>query len=549
LTPVLTQLLDVFGFLSVLLRGSAFAFESLILGGAIFSAWILGPLYTRWGLEAGGSIQSARRLLFWSAVGFAAVESAYLATDSAVLAGTTGLGWREVAGANFFIAGATAILAALLIASLTIIRSKPTAWLLAPASVILSALLATSHAAGRVQSRTLLLSFGALHLAAAAAWIGGLPYLLLGLARSPKLEISQQISKRFSRIAMISAGTLVAGGAVLSIKYIDSGQAVYGTAYGVMVASKVVLLGLVLLLGACNYTLLTRTPAATGKPLWTVRRLVEAEIGIGFTAVLAAASLSSQPPAVDLPGDRLQVSEIVHRFRPQWPRLSTPPLSALSPATPLGFDVPAKQPSQPGSYVPGTSYHPNLPGDIAWSEYNHHWAGLIVLAVGILALAARSNSMRWARHWPLIFIGLAVFIFFRADPENWPLGPRSFWQSFAVAEVLQHRLFVVLIVAFAGFEWGIATGRIASMRAALVFPAVCALGGALMLTHSHPLGNIKEELLAELSHVPLAVFAVVAGWARWLEIRTNGKARRIVTWIWPVCLILIGAVLLDYRES
>ena len=33
----------------------------------------------------------------------------------------------------------------------------------------------------------------------------------------------------------------------------------------------------------------------------------------------------------------------------------------------------------------------------------------------------------------------------------------------------------------------------------LIFPALVAVAGALLLTHSHSLGNIKEEVLAELS--------------------------------------------------
>ncbi len=72
----------------------------------------------------------------------------------------------------------------------------------------------------------------------------------------------------------------------------------------------------------------------------------------------------------------------------------------------------------------------------------------------------------------------------------------------------------------------------------------------MLLTHSHSLGNIKEEFLAELSHIPLAILAVIAGWARWLEIRLpDARAVRAVRWVWPVCFILIGAVLLNYRES
>jgi hypothetical protein len=52
-----------------------------------------------------------------------------------------------------------------------------------------------------------------------------------------------------------------------------------------------------------------------------------------------------------------------------------------------------------------------------------------------------------------------------------------------------------------------------------------------LLTHSHSLGNIKEELLAELSHIPLAIFGVTAGWARWLELRLTGSPRRVSAWI------------------
>ena len=196
----------------------------------------------------------------------------------------------------------------------------------------------------------------------------------------------------------------------------------------------------------------------------------------------------------------------------------------------------------------------------AWSEYNHHWAGIVVLAAGVLALLARSKKMPWARNWPLAFLGLAVFLFFRADPEAWPLGPRGFWQSFYNPEDLEHRLFVLLILSFVAFEWGVQTGRILSTKAALVFPAVCALGGALLLTHSHSLGNIREELLAEMSHTAIAVCAVFAGASRWLEVRLAGKmscrATNRVAWIWPacrmiwpVCLILIGLILLDYREA
>jgi copper resistance protein D len=221
--------------------------------------------------------------------------------------------------------------------------------------------------------------------------------------------------------------------------------------------------------------------------------------------------------------------------------METPAVNELSPVTPFANTTSL------ASLLPGQSApNPSKPADIAWSEYNHHWAGLVVLSIGILAFLAR--FFNWARHWPLAFFGLALFLLIRADSENWPLGPRGFWESFQVAEVAQHRLFVVLIVAFGIFEWSVQNKRLAPERAGLVFPMVCAVGGALLLTHSHSLGNVKEEFLAELSHIPLAIFAVMAGWARWLEIRLPEKSRSFGR-IWPVCFTLIGVVLIAYRES
>jgi putative copper resistance protein D len=275
-------------------------------------------------------------------------------------------------------------------------------------------------------------------------------------------------------------------------------------------------------------------------------RFAEVEVGIGFTVLLAAASLTSTPPAIDVTADRVTSREIVERVTPLWPRLTTPDVTELSSAPPLVNA--AKASSPPGSYVPGQRLPQTKPADIAWSEYNHHWSGIVVLGVGLLGVLSRRFS--WARHWPLGFLGLALFLLIRADPENWPLGATGFWESFRVAEVAQHRFFVLLIVGFAFFEWSVQTGRTNPQRAGLVFPLVCALGGAMLITHSHSLSNVREEFLAELSHLPLAILGVVAGWSRWIEIRLpRSRVQSLAAWIWPVCFVLIGSVLLNYRES
>jgi putative copper resistance protein D len=298
-----------------------------------------------------------------------------------------------------------------------------------------------------------------------------------------------------------------------------------------------------------NRSIVNRINIGASSLLKLLRRNVEAEIGIGFTVVLAAASLTSQPPAVDLPNNRLSASEIRDRYAPRGPRLHSPDVSQLKTPAKQLLQLEAKRTGRPITYVPGSPpLVPDTPAGKAWSEYNHNWAGLVVLAIGVLLMGSRSQRMRWTRNWPLLFIALAVFILLRADPENWPLGPNGFWASFLEADVLQHRFFALLIIAFAVFEWRVQTGRARVAAAAYAFPLVCAIGGALLLTHSHSLGNTKEETLVEWSHIPLAFFAVLAGWSRWAELRSEAAHRNVLGWICSVSFVMIGAVLLLYRE-
>ena len=64
-----------------------------------------------------------------------------------------------------------------------------------------------------------------------------------------------------------------------------------------------------------------------------------------------------------------------------------------------------------------------------------------------------------------------------------------------------------------------------------------------------PSGNVKEELLIELTHLPIAVLGITAGWARWLEVEAPQDEGRWAGWVWPACFVAIGLLLLAYRES
>jgi len=107
----------------------------------------------------------------------------------------------------------------------------------------------------------------------------------------------------------------------------------------------------------------------------------------------------------------------------------------------------------------------------------------------------------------------------------------------------------LMVVVFAAFEWRVQHNKAHSPLAPLVFPAVCVFGGALLLTHTHAVVSSQDQVLAELSHTPLAILAVLAGSMRWLELRLPQADAQIPGRVWPVCFMLIGALLLTYKEG
>jgi len=506
------------------------------------------------GLRPEELTRPAWRFIRWSGVGLAFCQLAFLIVNSLVLSNSTDISIREMLGANFAIAGIVAIVASLAVAFWPeSLKKNVSRAVVVPAMLILGSSVITSHSFSRMEDRALLIGLTSLHYLATASWIGGLPYLLLAMKRIPEQGIRIRISQRFSRLAQISIAVLFLAGLGMSLLFVGSWNALYGTAYGIMVGTKVVLFGCLLLLGAANYFIVRGMGASSPTGATSLIRFGEVEIGIGLTVILAAASLTSQPPGADLTEDRVSLHEIAVRYAPRMPQFTSPPLGDLSPA---GKEMVRKAKlagvKVPAAFMPGESFsHPDTPGDIAWSEYNHSWAGLIVFFMGVLALISRNQYFSWAKIWPLMFLGLAVFLFLRADPENWPLGPNGFWASFREADVLQHRAAVLLIIVFALFQWAVETNRVKSHAAALVFPGVCAIGGIVLLTHMHAVTNIKQEMLIELSHTPLAIFGIVAGWARWLELRLpqENNTRKYLGWVWPVCFIFVGLILMDYHEA
>ena len=552
----MTLLVDLFGYLSIVLHGLVIVAQSMAVGGALFLLALARPFAA--GLPDGvGLVRRTAGIAAWSALALAVGEAVTVAMQVAVLMATLELPASGVIGASFAVAGLVKMAAALLLAGVLWRRAPggtagDRVALLALCAVVIGAATATTHAAARLEDGGVLLVASALHILGAAIWIGGIPCFLMMLGRLHDGASFRLVGARFSRMSMAGVGCILVSATTFSVFYIGSWAGVYGTAYGVMVGAKAVMFGALLLLGLGNFLVVERLRNNPATPVLRMRRFAEVEVGIGFSIFFAAASLTSVPPAIDLSQDRVTWHEIVERNTPVVPSLASPGHDVLAlPALQekLDAEAAANKTAAGAAFVPGSGELPDRnAADVAWSEYNHHWSGLFVLAIGALGLLNR-GGVRWARHWPLALLGLAAFLFVRSDPEVWPLGEIGFWASLRDVEVLQHRAFVLLIVVFAVFEWGVRTGRFRRPGLALVFPLLTALGGALLLTHSHAIANVRDQLLIEVSHTPLALLGIAAGWARWLEVRGEGGVRRWSGWVWPVCFVLVAGILLDYREA
>ena len=545
-------LVDLFGYLSIVLHGVTIVAQSMALGGALFLLFLARPFADA--VPDGATLARRTALVAgWSALALVLCEVLAVAMQVAVLMSTVDLGIGEALTAGFAVAGLVKAAAAGVLGTALLARRPAGApLLLSCCAVVLAAATATTHAAARLSDERILLAATALHIAGAAIWIGGIPFFVMALARLRDGAAFRRVGARFSRMSMAGVACILVSAATMTWFYVGSWSAAYGTAYGVMVGAKAAMFAALLLLGLGNFLVVERLRADPNASVLRLRRFAEVEIGIGFSVFFAAASLTSVPPAVDLVQDRVTWAEIAERNTPEWPRLQSPDRDSLSlPALQAQLDAAAARShtALPPAFVPGSGeLPPRNAADVAWSEYNHHWAGLFVLAIGVLGLLHRAG-VRAARHWPLVLLGLAGFLFVRSDPEVWPLGQIGFFASLRDVEVLQHRAFVVLIVAFALFEWGVRTGWLRQPRTALVFPLLTAGGGALLLTHSHAIATAKDQLLIELSHTPLALAGITAGWSRWLELRADGPVRRAAGWVWPVCFLLVAVILLAYREA
>jgi putative copper resistance protein D len=399
------------------------------------------------------------------------------------------------------------------------------------------------HGVGRFEDREPLMAMTVVHQLAAAVWFGGVAQLLslwhLGRRDTEAKALWPSAVRGFARLGVSSVALLVLTGIPLAWTYVGSWDGLFGTGYGSLVATKTLLFAVALGFAYLNHKAGRQADATALNR--KVPHYIEAETFILIGVLFIAATLSSQPPSVDIKELAAPVSEVVDMFAPHVPRLTSPTHEQLLAGEPGRVAVVDKVPS---------------PAATEWSDYNHNVSGLFLTVMALIAMLSYNRRFQWANYWPLGFVGLSIFLFFRSDAETWPLGPIGFWEStFGNGEVFQHRIATLLAFALGVMEIRARVNRQAQ-RLRYLFPMLCAFGGILLLTHAHAEFELKSEYLIQSTHTAMGLLAVIMASGRWLELRLAGGGGyqeayaegKVAGFIGILAMFLIGNILLFYRE-
>ena len=182
-------------------------------------------------------------------------------------------------------------------------RACPPAWLLALGVAASGGLLIhalAGHAAAPSSLRWLNLASQWLHLLAVAIWIGGLAWLVAGIAGAPRPALARA-ARRFSALAAWSLAAVALTGVQRAAAEVGGWSGLLGTAFGRALDVKLGLFAALVLLGGVNHFRVVPSLAgwsAAGRPA-RLRRTGRGELVVASGVLLAAAVLSQLPPGTD----------------------------------------------------------------------------------------------------------------------------------------------------------------------------------------------------------------------------------------------------------
>lgn len=201
------------------------------------------------------------------------------------------------------------VLAIILATCLAYDRFPLADWLAVAAALGLTASIAwTGHAASTLgELGNLHLAADALHLVAAAAWIGGLvplAMLLAAVRRHAGASLARVVTQRFSTLGIVSVATLSITGIVNAWILVGSFHALLVTEYGQILMLKLGVFAVLLVFAAVNRFALTPQLAISSKTEREALRLLTRnstiEIALGLTIFAIVGMLGTLHPAIHL---------------------------------------------------------------------------------------------------------------------------------------------------------------------------------------------------------------------------------------------------------
>jgi hypothetical protein len=193
---------------------------------------------------------------------------------------------------------------------------------------------------------------------------------------------------------------------------------------------------------------------------------------------------------------------------------------------------------------PASHRHARTPLEVRYSELNHRVAGLFLLVLAVVTgWTARAGRGRVVLGG--LWMAFGAYVFVAADPEAWPLGPKTFRDVFDDGLVIQHKLLALLPGAIGLAEMLRGMGAATRLAWSSTLSAVAVAGGLALFWHDHEGG--LDWSRGFVQHAALGVASLAAG----LVLFFTGAAGRLgerVVWAWPALLFATALVLLFYAE-
>lgn len=291
----------------VLVRLVSYASLLLLVGAVVFRGAVLPRVAGAEGMDARGMQRILAGGAAAAAVVFVVTSAVRLAMQSRMMRDASmsvaqledmamatqwGGAWRMQLGAG----------AAALIGATLAWRGRRSGWTLAALACVVASLgiALGGHAATVERYRSLSVLDDALHVLAASAWLGTLFWLAAAGLGAPLRDGTRRADHvaalvgAFSPVALLSAAVVALTGVVTAWQRLDRVADLWTTPYGQVLFRKLVLVGVVALVGAYNWRRVRPalgTDAATGR----LRRSMWTELCVGLLVLLATAVLVATP--------------------------------------------------------------------------------------------------------------------------------------------------------------------------------------------------------------------------------------------------------------